>query len=99
MFTVVVPAFAFGQKMRRTGSSNTASFGTSCSNRTHDSAVMGRGNPVDMVEQCAPSRTRLQPRACQSAVLACVLVIFWTALLPACAPRFLHGALAEMTSF
>ena len=74
MFTVVVPAFAFGQKMRRTGSSNTASFGTSCSNRTHDSAVMGRGNPVDMVEHlCAKSRALAAARACQSAVLACVL--------------------------
>ena len=96
MFTVVVPAFAFGQKMRRTGSSNTASFGTSCSNRTHDSAVMGRGNPVDMVEQCAPSRTRLQPGACQSAVLACVL-----AVLGPCFPRIRRNsftALAEMTN-
>ena len=53
VFTVVVPAFAFGQKMRRTGSSNTASFGTSCSNRTHDSAVIGCGKPVDMVEHSA----------------------------------------------
>ena len=26
---------------------------------------MGRGNPVDMVEHCAPSRTRLQPHARQ----------------------------------
>ena len=58
VFTVVVPAFAFGQKMRRTGSSNTASFGTSSSNRTHDSTVIGCGNPVDMVEHSARRRGR-----------------------------------------